>query len=172
MIDPKAYADGCKKRLYGIGVNSHDRVYALLKCMEDAPGPEHMWRVFNLGWGTCDAVHPETVAELLALLRPNRPFGTAYLERDDLEFFDSLPEVVTIFRGSSPSRKRGMAWTTNEQVAEGFAHGHRGMRVPNGTIFTAKVGKADILSVATDREEFEVLVDPASLARVHTFRKL
>ena len=46
-------------------------------------------------------------------------------------------------------------------VAEGFAHGHRGIRVPDPVIASAWVPKASIFALFSDRSESEALVDPA-----------
>ena len=82
-----------------------------------------------------------------------------YLEGKNLAFYQSLPQSVEIHRGCSIERKRGLSWTTDPKVAADFATGHRGIRVPNAVIARTIIPKDQILSVITDRQECEVIID-------------
>jgi hypothetical protein len=61
-----------------------------------------------------------------------------------------------------PSRQAGepRAWTTDEAVAEGFAWGHRGIRVPAPTVAKAIVPKSAVYGAYVDRNESEIVLDP------------
>lgn len=152
--------------LYGPYVDSTNRPMLLADIMECAPTPEHRWRRFQAGWPACDGVPDWLTAEILFMLCFDEHRGVEFLEGDDKEFFDALPEHVTVYRGCSPDRIKAMAWTTDIQIAEAFARGHRGIRVPDGAVYKATIGKVDILTVFTDRQESEIIVGPHRLTNI------
>lgn len=75
------------------------------------------------------------------------------MDKDDEEFYDSLPQQVTIYRAQNADcDEMGFSWTTSLQVAEKFK------RRCNGVIYTSTVDKEDIKCASNAREEFEVIV--------------
>ena len=76
------------------------------------------------------------------------------MDEDDWEIFDKMPDEVTIYRGiTSDEYYKALSWTTNKKQAEFFATRYDS----DGTIFTAKINKKDIL--AAFESESEVIVD-------------
>jgi hypothetical protein len=73
--------------------------------------------------------------------------------------------MIAVYRGCSRRRTRSISWTTNRAVAERFAHGHRGIPVPDAVIAEALVPKASILAVDSSRGEMEVLLDLVKLPK-------
>jgi hypothetical protein len=61
---------------------------------------------------------------------------------------------------------RGFAWTTDRAVAEGFAGGHRGIRVPDPVIISAVIRKEHVFFATNDRSEHEVIVNPRRLRQL------
>jgi hypothetical protein len=82
------------------------------------------------------------------------------------EIFDALPDEITVFRGCSRSRVRGVAWTTDRRVAEGFAHGHRFIRVPDPVVASAIIPKEHIFFWTDERNEKEVVLEPRRLRKL------
>lgn len=85
------------------------------------------------------------------------------MEEDDYEFYKSLPDTVTIYRGMSRDELEecgsvmGISWTTEYGVAEFFA-----ARMPkkyNPIVVKAIVPKSLIKFATMCRYEFEVLVE-------------
>jgi hypothetical protein len=138
--------------------NSHERLGVMLIRLDGAPR-EIFWSVFCDYWSVCDATWWLQVP-LLNILRMHAP---AILPADEQKVFDALPERVPVFRGCSRERTMGLSWTTERRVAERFAHGHRGIRVPDPVIATGLIAKADILVTNSNRKEHEVLLDPDRL---------
>ena len=79
---------------------------------------------------------------------------------------DGWPRRVTVWRGCTKERLYGLAWTLDKTVAEGFAHGHRNIRVPNPVLVSAEIPKTAIYFVENDRKESEVVLDPGRLRAV------
>ena len=77
-----------------------------------------------------------------------------------------LPAQVRVFRGCDKSRIRGVAWTTRADVAEAFAHGHRGMRPRDPVMGSAIILQQHIFFVDDDRSEREVVLDPRRLRQL------
>lgn len=80
--------------------------------------------------------------------------------------FDTLPDEVQVFRGCSRERVAGL-WSLSRDVATQFAHGHRGIIVPNPIIAEATISRRDIFAVMTSRAEQELVLDPDKLTRIH-----
>jgi hypothetical protein len=55
--------------------------------------------------------------------------------------FDSLPDVVTVYRGCDEAFRDGVSWTTDREVAERFAAGGRYGRPSRPVIVTGRIEK-------------------------------
>ena len=72
-----------------------------------------------------------------------------------------LPELLTVYRGGDRSRiDGGISWTTDREVALGFAGGHRGIRFRSPAIATGTIAKAYIFAAINDRSEQEIICTP------------
>jgi hypothetical protein len=148
---------------YACKLPSHERLPNFLPLIAPAP-PTIFWPALMAHWASCDNTWSVGDELLAALVRQDRR-GVAEHYFDDASrgFFQSLPETVAVYRGCSRSRIRGLAWTTDQDVASGFARGHRGIPVPEPVIATGLISKSDIFFVAAERNESEVVIDPAGL---------
>ena len=77
-------------------------------------------------------------------------------------FFNSLPDVITIYRGCNKLEAEkghtfGASWTLKRCVAEFFAFRGRGCKIEDGRVFAIKILKYDISALFLDREEQEVV---------------
>ena len=108
--------------------------------------------------------HRDDLIEALSNVR--QPRDAAIVEPSSREWFDALPNVIQVFRGCSADGWHGLSWTTDKSVALGFAHGHRGIRVPEPVIATARIPKRMVLFATNEREEAEVLLDWDELRNV------
>jgi len=73
-------------------------------------------------------------------------------------FYESLPPIVTLYRGADRSFGKGLSWTLDIETAKGFAQGHRGAFNPYPTIFSARVKKSSIAFCCVDRQESECVL--------------
>lgn len=123
--------------------------------------PRIFWRVFQKIWPICDATRKagDEFYEMLIDVRGSR--GYRFLSGIEKEFYESLPDPVTVYRGCSKREisDPGISWTTDPKVAASFAHGHRGIPVPEGTVMKMTVPKTWVMTVCMEREEHEVVVD-------------
>ena len=77
-------------------------------------------------------------------------------------------EPISVYRGASWGRRRGMSWTTDQERAEWFAA--RFNSVSNAVVFTATVEPEAVLAlVDRPRGENEVVVDPSMLPPIGNF---
>ena len=152
--------DWAASRVVGPHIDSYNRPMALAEALKEAPTPAHVWVTFEVGLSGCDRMPDEVESDILDVLMAQPLPGVEQLNGLNQTFFDSLPDVITIFRGAQPNRSLGMSWTTDIMVASLFARGHRGYRVPDGRIVQTTIRKCDILTVSQDRGESTIVVDP------------
>ena len=135
--------------------------------------PKEFWESFLSHWSGCDRTWEDNDRWLRLLRRASRKVrASLYYKTAALAFFDDLPDLVTVYRGCSRERVKGIAWTTVKNVAKGFAEGHRAIRIPNPVLATAKVAKNEILAVIVDRSECEVIYRPQHLTRIEECAEL
>ena len=97
------------------------------------------------------------------------PSWSPFLAEADPEFYDSLPETLTVYRGADRSCiEAGVSWTTDRHVAEGFARGHRLLFNPDPVVATATVRKSEIFAATNGRQESEILCLP-DIERIEPF---
>jgi hypothetical protein len=83
-----------------------------------------------------------------------------------------LPDTITVYRGASHSRiKDAVSWTKCINAARRFAHGHRGIKVPDPVVATGVVDKASVFLALDERlEEHEILALPR-IIKVENFKQ-
>lgn len=159
-------------QLFGIGVDSAGRGFALYNLLSQAWMPDsYKWKIFQDTWPSCDNVDSELISAFENCFS-GESLGWEHLNGQDLVFYNSLPDEIEVFRGSSPGRKLGWSWTTDMMVATSFARGHRGIPVREPTIYRGVVPKNNIWSVFTARGESEILSPPSSIDRLRAYRRL
>ncbi len=157
------FIEQARKTLYGIGVNSTNRVYVLVELLEKAEnafgrGAAEFWKVFEIGWSGCDDTW-EVQSYLQDLIRLGSP-GTPYFDKDQRSFYDALPDQFNIYRGCSRDRIEALSWTYSIDVAKSFVKGHRGIVVPDPVVAVATISKQDVATVLTGRDEQEIIWVP------------
>lgn len=101
-----------------------------------------------------DSVNKETILEWMSAADKDK-----LMNNDDLKVYNSLPEVLTVYRGcENIDGLNGMSWTLSEDIAQFFANRYF-KRSQNGTIYQAKINKTDVICYINDREEQEIIVD-------------
>ena len=144
--------------------NSGERLGRVLSLIHSAPA-EVFWPALMEAWSCCDDTWPIKVQLLRSMPNVAKP-ATPYFSAAQMEFWRKLPPEVPIFRGCPRDRVRGIAWTTDRSVAEGFARGHRGISTPNPVVASAVVAKQHVFFVTNDRKEHEVVLNPRRLRKL------
>jgi hypothetical protein len=132
------------------------RVKHIINTLEETP-TELFWPVFIHTRQGCRGAWRYR-KKLLQMLRHHAEQEPAinYMRAAASEFFDRLPPVVTVFRGSSPDCVRGLSWTTTREIAERFA-----TNPSVGILATALIDKRAIFAVCSGEDE--IIVDPDHL---------
>lgn len=78
------------------------------------------------------------------------------MSNDELEAYNKLDDLVTVYRGVKPGAKvKALSWTTDKKVAKWFADRYE----KNGKVYMAVIDKKDVLAYFLGRNEYEVVVD-------------
>ncbi|WP_298494827.1 hypothetical protein [uncultured Maritimibacter sp.] len=134
--------------LYGVDVaGSAERPHEVVKWATKLADHEGklFWEVVVEVWSDFDRIPHEDFARLFNRFSATKPY-TGLMER------------LTVFRGQSGDAQPGLSWTTKREVAEGFAHGHRGIRVPNPVVLERTISPDEIAFTCHEREEHEVVL--------------
>ncbi len=86
----------------------------------------------------------------------------ALMEDEELEVYNSLPDIVTVYRGVTSYNNKKikvLSWTIDPEVAKWFANRYQ----QKGQVYTATISKKHILAYFGGRNEAEVIVDPSKL---------
>jgi hypothetical protein len=66
---------------------------------------------------------------------------------------------ISIFRGQdADTRPIGLSWTTDIEVAAGFARGHRGLLSANPVVYEAYANAQKIAFASDERKESEIVL--------------
>lgn len=83
------------------------------------------------------------------------------MNREELEHYRSLPDVLTVYRGVSPGRARiGLSWTNNKEVALRYKKRFEDEN-KKGFILKAKVAKEHVF--AYFKQDDELIINPYGL---------
>jgi len=95
-----------------------------------------------------------------------RTHGRSLIRSEDLDTWSALPEVFTVYRGTSyggdTKTVNGTAWSLSLDEAKKFASVSRdtkGYKVP-GAVYALSVSKRDVLYYTNSREEKEIILPP------------
>lgn len=115
------------------------------------------WQAVMTQWCLFDAIPHAAFAR--AFKRMADIHDPKYMPSAALAFWRSLPaEEVIIWRGQDAAAGRdGLSWTTDRDVALGFARGKR-VRNDAPALYSAVVNWADIAFACVDRQESEVVL--------------
>jgi hypothetical protein len=145
--------------------DSQDRLGGLIESTLGEPD-EVFWPVWLDWWNVCDFLWPYR-GIVLDMLR-FRDGGTKaypFQSPKDRALYDELPPTIEVFRGGKRPTIRGVSWTTDRRVAEGFATGKRA-RTPDPRLAVAQIDKAHVFFLSTERQEAEVVLNWRRLRRL------
>ncbi|MDB6179625.1 hypothetical protein PAF17_19360 [Paracoccus sp. Z330] len=110
------------------------------------------WSVLREEWPSFDALAHDCFRRVLALHRQ-----TWKQEAD-------CPDRMKVYRGEPHGMltgslvTKGLSWTTDREVAESFARGHRGVTPTYPLVWQAEVTRDDIAFTTNERGESEVVL--------------
>jgi hypothetical protein len=99
--------------------------------------------------------------QLKKLFVSDRKHRHLLMTEDEFMLLNQLPDILTIYRGGSPSEQKtgkyGVSWTLNKAVAQRFAETKSITTKKPMSIFEITVSKADIVAYFNERCEEEVI---------------
>lgn len=148
--------------------NSYTRLSSLIAMQFEVDSNDWL-RLLGEWWTSCDDISErardeedfslwQSPFEWLA----ERPLDLRHLmmTQEELAALEALPPVLTIFRGCYAINKRGLSWSLDRSVAEGFPFKHRYTQEGQPLLVRAEVARDDVLMLKLDREEQEIVVPP------------
>jgi len=144
--------------------SSHIRTDKLIEAAWYEP-PEIWWPEFFDAWSMCDAGAWTWRSWLLFKFRTSQP-AIPYLDDEDREFYDSLPELIEVWRGADRRTVRNFSWTTDKTTAEFFAVHRRGRAFRDPVIAHAFIRKADVFAAIGGQGEREIILEPRRLRKL------
>lgn len=83
---------------------------------------------------------------------------TEMMTSEELDAYNALPDVVTVYRGCYRTNKWGLSWSLSKEVANEFPSYRRYCRPGEQPLLvTAKALKKNIIAVKLDRDESEII---------------
>lgn len=165
MIDPTAPNENTAVHQLQL-CDSYGRCARLALAMAMQQSPREQIALF-LEWGNvCDAPWAYRSAYADMLRRALREVPLRDVRRaEERAWLDSMGPVIRVYRGCEAGRLRGLSWTTDLDVARGFAVSRRTVN-KRPTLVSALIPKDHVLALFLDRQEYEVVVDPRRLRQV------
>lgn len=118
---------------------------------------DELWFVLFDEWSGFDLIPHDDFQNYFDEMRGCHPGIPCKLDTDSHRWFETLPDQITIYRGQCSSKPVGLAWTTDRDIAAGFAKGHRGMKFSHPIIYQTTVQKSEVAIATNDRQEFEIV---------------
>lgn len=130
------------------------------------------WRMVAYCYTSSSFAHTDE-SIILKYLTDTRPEKENLMDEEEREFFNNLPDEVTIYRGCTKeeikSGKFRMSWTLDRKIAEFFAYEYINFSIENSLdkdksmydVVEKTVNKKDLLCYFGDRNEAEVLYIPS-----------
>ena len=108
------------------------------------------------------------VSELVSYFEECDP--NLLMHEDDLEVYNNLPDIVTVYRGVTSNNLDGveaLSWSLSPEKAEWFATRFSSIK---GRVYSATIHKNDIFAYFGQRGEQEVIVDPDYLENIEVYK--
>jgi len=135
----------------------HERPYrlqAFISIAKDLPDTKY-WSLLSSIW-TDTENQWQNLEQWKELLSSNRPERHYLMDESEVQLLNSLPELVTIYRGCIKGlNEDGLSWTLNKSKAEFFANRFS----KEGIVLEREIPKSDIIAVLTGRGESEVICE-------------
>jgi len=101
--------------------------------------------------------------QLARLFKSDRPHRQQLMSAYERRYFSSLPNRLTIFRGSQSMRVQGWSWTLDKKKAMWFAKRMERLGFAVSKIATGKAKKSDVIAYFSRRKEKEIVIDPSKV---------
>lgn len=131
------------------------RIEAFCKIMDDMSDSQY-WELLGDIWVNSENIwqYEQVIQNLILSERPQKDY---FMDEDEKEFLNNLPDQVAIYRGHQSKNRKGWSWTLSYTHAQWFADR---FDVKKAGVVRSVIPKEKVIAVLTRRKEFEVIVDP------------
>lgn len=151
----QAAEEALAKRDYSSFIFLHERPYrfeAFVRAMDKMKDKEY-WELLGDAWVDSENLW-QNLPRWKKLLQSTRKGREFFMQEEERNFLNSLPETVKIFRGYIPSKnKGGLSYTLNEEKAHWFANRFGG----KGEVHVRTIKKSKIFAYLSRRDEDEII---------------
>lgn len=145
----------------------YERPYRLPRflAIADYLSDEVYWKTLSEIWTDSENIWQNEEDWRTALLSPQEGRTEHFMDQDERDRLQSLPERLKVYRGfQTRGNAEGMSWTLNRSVAVWFAHRHLSKeRKEEPYLATAEVDRVDVIAIQLARKEDEIILDPRKL---------
>lgn len=143
---------------FGAYIWLHERPYrmhAFNMCKEWMTDDEY-WPALCEIWTDSENIwqNKDEWAKLLSSKRTNKHL---FMDEDERDYFNALPDKVVIYRGCEEHNMDGMSWTLDREVAQMFANKYRSK---TGIVRRRMVSKNKLFAYVDLRQEQELILLP------------
>jgi hypothetical protein len=149
----------------------HERPYrfdALFELVLDCAlaGEDIYWPLVSDVWTDSENIW-QNFDDWLSVWNTDAPGRRAAMDEQDLAFYNSLPEDITLYRGwNGLGTPNGMSWTTDEARGVFFAKRYA-LGGAVGYLSIGKAKKKDVFAALVGRGESEIVIDPDNVEITH-----
>ena len=145
-----------KEKAWNRFIFLHERPYRLQAFLEiqDQLTDTQYWRLLADSWIDTENAW-QNRGKWRKLFDSKRPHSHYLMDETEDNAMNTLPEMVTIYRGSSANNEKGLSWTLSKDKAEFFAQRFAQKR---GKVYEQEVRKDQILALFLGRGESEVIL--------------
>jgi hypothetical protein len=158
----KAIQEAREQREFFRYVHLHEKPYRLYGFLqiEEELSDQQYWSILGDVWTNIENIS-EDIQHWRRLWRSKRPNRSVAMDEDEREIFDTLPERLTIYRGSANRRGvRSMSWSRQPERAHWFGRRSAGfVHADYYYLATCEVRKEDVLAYFS--REDEIVLFPA-----------
>ena len=138
--------------------NSFTRLEYLIELM-DYLEPNDWYKLAGDHWTGLDNIYEHSAALQRYFIASIQAHKLHMMNAAELAVYDSLPDMVTIYRGCSDSNKEGLCWSLAEKVARKMTSRNR-YEPPGGSetfVLTETINKSLIVAVKLDKNGLEII---------------
>ena len=138
---------------------SSDKIKTFIKYQNEMSDQEY-WENLNLVYALQD-YSPVPDPILIHLFQSDRPGRGHLMSEKDRDYFDQLPDEITIYRAMSKKEYHSgnyrLSWTLNKKVAELFSERSESLYEKDMLIHEVKIKKTEAIAYFNDRNEEEII---------------